>query len=121
MIGIDLLEYERFKIAVHRSGRSFLNRILRGKEMEDNREIMWGTIFSAKESFIKLVGGMPTKGSFQDIEIKFDSSSTFSVETFGTVNQCVHSKNITKINGEFQVFKNGLILTTITANSGENE
>lgn len=92
MIGIDLVEYERFNLAVNRSGLTFLRRILRDSEMADNQESMWAVIFSAKETFIKVVGGIPPGASFQDIEIIFNSNSTFIVNTFGPFRRYVERK-----------------------------
>lgn len=121
MIGLDLLENERFNLAINRSGIPFLKRILRSNEMKDNPEEVWGVIFSAKESFIKAVGGIPPNGRFIDIEVIVTSKSTFKVVTYGAFHHYLKRNKVKEIKGEYLLFHNKLILTLITFHKDELE
>lgn len=114
MIGMDLLESERFDLAIKRSGEAFAKRILTNSEMKNNAYEKWAVIFSAKESCIKLIGGMPSGASFLDIQILFLSNTSFTVKVLGEFAKSMEAKNIKELNGEYIRLPVGLIITTLS-------
>ena len=84
-IGIDLIEIERIRAAVHRFGERFAQRILGVREIEryqsrrqrsEARGIAFlATRFAAKEAISKALGlGMRTPMSWRAVEIVNDAS-----------------------------------------------
>ncbi|WP_237982250.1 holo-ACP synthase [Bacillus thuringiensis] len=68
-VGIDLVDIERFKLAVSRSGEPFISRILTTDEIEQYDSHQWAILFSAKESVAKIIKQLPKGFCFKDIQV----------------------------------------------------
>lgn len=115
MIGMDILEIARFDLALNRSGEKFTRRILVPSEMDNNPQERWAVIFSAKESCIKLAGGMPKGASFLDIQILLTSNTSFTVKMWGAFKKSMEGNCITDLTGKWMVSPKGFILTFISS------
>jgi phosphopantetheine--protein transferase-like protein len=70
--GIDLVDVERFRLAVARSGPGLLRRVLSDDEQlwvhrTDDPVGAAAAAFGVKEAVIKAAGGMPRGGRFRDV------------------------------------------------------
>ncbi len=74
-IGTDIIEIERFKIAMHKYGPRFLDKLFSKREQDHclkytEPERRFAARFSAKEAIVKALGvGFGKAIGFQDIEI----------------------------------------------------
>ncbi|OFD52996.1 hypothetical protein BWGOE4_55310 [Bacillus mycoides] len=68
-VGIDLVDIERFKLALSRSGELFVSRILTTYEVEKYDSHQWAILFSAKECVIKIIKQLPKGFCLKDIQV----------------------------------------------------
>jgi phosphopantetheine--protein transferase-like protein len=73
--GFDLLDAARWELALVRSGEAVIARVTSQSERDADRAMgadtrsLAATRFCVKESVIKALQGLPSKGSFHDIEV----------------------------------------------------
>lgn len=110
-IGVDLVDIERFKLAVFRSGEPFLSKILTKHERDMYGEEEWAVLFSAKECMVKVMGGLPQKSRFQDIEVTLFLGSVLQVQLTSRLYEYLGISPI-PIKGFYSTF-DGFILTQL--------
>lgn len=90
--GIDLVDLERFRLAVHRTRGRILERVLAPEERAEIRNLpveqqvdAAARVFGVKEGAIKALGGMPSGASFTDIAMPSSSgASPWPLDARGT-------------------------------------
>ncbi|KAF0995278.1 holo-ACP synthase [Geobacillus sp. TFV-3] len=113
-LGIDLVEIDRFQLAVARSGEKFIKRIITEEERNNYSIDQWPILFSAKESFIKLIGGLDKGLSFLQMRVYLFEKNYLSIELNDLLKKYVSGLGIKDkdIKGDYYVFSDeGLILT----------
>jgi phosphopantetheinyl transferase (holo-ACP synthase) len=76
--GVDVIDHERFALAVRRTGPALLRRVFDDSERsvtEESRDgnapelTRLGRLFGIKESVIKIAGGLPAGAAYRDIVV----------------------------------------------------
>ncbi|MBP2000457.1 phosphopantetheine--protein transferase-like protein [Paenibacillus shirakamiensis] len=114
--GMDILELSRFQHAIQRSGISFLHRILSERERNETAEDLYPILFSAKESLIKLTGGLPPATSFLQIEVLIQANSSLEIKLYPPYSELARQMQIDfeHIKGTYQIYSEELICTSLT-------
>ena len=72
--GVDLVDLARVELALRRCGKAFERRVADEQEHEaamraSDRVAAFASLFSVKESVVKVAGGLPKGASYQDISV----------------------------------------------------
>lgn len=107
-VGIDLVDIERFKLALSRSGELFVSRILNNYEIAKYDSHQWAILFSAKECAIKMIKQIPKGFRLRDIQVDILSKDellvTFDESLYKQVDLPTNS-----IKGTYKVFKKCIV------------
>lgn len=88
-IGIDLIEIDRIRQTLARTGARFLERVFTETEQQDCRrerrsEACYAARFAAKEAFLKAFGtGLREHMHWRDIEVRRDALGKPSLHVYG--------------------------------------
>lgn len=80
-VGIDLLDVDRWVLALHRSMQPLVARVTSAAEAEDDRRRgvdsseQSGARFSVKECVVKALGGFPARTGFRDLDVLVDGDT----------------------------------------------
>jgi holo-[acyl-carrier protein] synthase len=105
-VGIDLIEVERIRAELERSGDSFCNRIFtdteirycRNKSNLRVRSRCFAARFSAKEAFFKAIGAGPADGvGWKDVEVSNDELGKPNLCLTNKALEAVERGEITKV------------------------
>lgn len=76
--GVDVIDHDRFALAIRRTGPALLHRVFDDSERSGTDapcdgsapELAWlGRLFGIKESVVKVAGGLPAGGGYRDIVV----------------------------------------------------
>ncbi len=101
-LGIDIIEIERIQKAIEKS-ESFLKRVYREDEISYCKSKGKGCyqsfsgVYAGKEAFLKALGTGMRHGSWQDIEIHYDSLGAPQIRLYDTFLTMFNETGHTKI------------------------
>jgi holo-[acyl-carrier protein] synthase len=117
--GVDVIDHDRFALAIRRTGPALLRRVFDDSERSGTDEpgegnapelTRLGRLFGIKESVIKVAGGLPTGAGYRDIVVgEAGDDGVRTIELGGELARWARHHQVTLIGG---VLPAGRVLPT---------
>ena len=111
--GVDLGDVDRFATALSRTGPALLDRVFTAEERATVRDVIALTaVFSAKESVVKALGGMPPGGRYADLHVgPVSTGEPRPVRLAGALARVAAEREISLVAGRGDAATHGVVLT----------